>query len=251
MTTWLTDIRKTALIAGITCVLSLAVPVYEGPPKLAALDAKTVAWWVFPSTALGLIVTLIIPVFDFVLYLDKGALAPSRRLRALSLAGAFALGVVMVMTIPEWVRLFGTGTDASVLTSGRGPWTLAQLSTLLSALSNGGAILLLIALANFPEEESNASVPVSKLLRVVATMAAITWGLCTSLGVLRLLLTPYTYVQMRALAIQLGRTPVGLPYLISDAARGLLGLFGLFVAPFVVWRSISAARPPATNDPQD
>jgi hypothetical protein len=250
MTSWLKDIRKTALLAGITGVLSLVIPAYEELPKLAAIDPQHMSWWAFPFIVLALIVSPILLVFDFALYLDKGTLSVSRRLRALSLAGASTSGISMVITIPAWVRLFGAGPEASILTSGREPWTLVHLSALLLGFSKVGAILLLIALSKSPEESSTASVSVSKLLRVVATIAATVWGLCISLMVLRLLMTPYTYIQMRDLALQFGRTPVTLPYLISDAARTLLEQFGFFVAPFVVWRSISAAPKPSPVGPE-
>jgi hypothetical protein len=252
---WLKDIRKTALLAGIVSVLSLAMPLYAALQSTSALNADYGVWWITPAMVLPLLVALALPALYFALYLDAGKLLLTPRLRAMSLAGALAVGICAAFKLPGWVNAFAPRMGASVLAPGGEPWTLGHVFPLiLAVLSSIVPILPLIALAASPEE-SSTRVSASRPLRLIAKIGAILWGLWVGFLIVRVVLTPSTYGQLCIFSSQIQqiqqihRTPPRLWELVSEASRDLLGQFGFFVAPFVVWRSIENAAIVIRADP--
>jgi hypothetical protein len=165
----------------------------------------------------------------------------SKALRNLSVLGALALAAAVVVQLPTLIRAFGPAPNTSILEGPKGIWTWGNLAVLLSELGNIAAMLPLIALSNCVEGEPRPKESLSKPLRVVATVVAVAWGLWVAFLALRLILTPYTYYVIRQYASKyasnLVRTPPSFLEVASEAAEVLLMQFGLWVAPFVVWRS--------------
>jgi hypothetical protein len=212
---WYRDVAKTSLIACIASAVSLVAPLRD--LVRIAFEVRSVAT---PLVALSALLTLSLPLFYLCLFheLEDRELLLSKRLQLLSSAGALALLAVTAASLPGWVRSFA---PASVLTPPE-----SHLAALLNGMANLAAILPLLALSAQPACESGLPTMVSRLLRVTAAVAAIAFGLFTAGAAVGVIASPWTASQLQRLAV-------------PHAARSLLGQFGLFVAPYVVWRSTS------------
>ena len=192
--------------------------------------------------------TAIMPVFYFALYRNEGPLGFPKQLRLLSLAAALTLSVIVAAELPAWIGSLGpywtamraldwTRGAISIVAAAQHPWTISHVSTLLGEFSNLACILLLIAFSRQITDESLPEIPVSRLLGLVAKVTVIAWGLWLAFNLIRVVLTPYTYVQAWNYALQIGRTPPQLADLMAEPIRMLLQQACLFTAPYVVYKS--------------
>jgi hypothetical protein len=88
---WLTDIRKVALLACVTSVLSLVMAEWIGRPAA-------------PLPLLTLLLTALLPIFYLALYRDKRSFWISERLRLLARTAAFILGVLLALQLAERIK---------------------------------------------------------------------------------------------------------------------------------------------------
>jgi hypothetical protein len=232
-----TDVRKGALFARITAAAGLVFPVWNSTHQILALGQSRTPLWTMPMIVLALFTSSLLPLFYFALYRDTGGLRITKGLRRLALVAVLILSVFVALGLPGWIESFAR---TSVLAADRELWTIRDTSFVLDVSSSLGTILLLVALSRQRDEDSSRH-PVSRLLSIVTNVAVVTWGLWVAFQVVRLVLTPYTYTQLRDYAAQVGRTSPSLAYLIRDAARSLLTQAALFTAPLVIWRSRRSA----------
>ncbi len=108
---------------------------------------------------------------------------------------------------------------------------------LLAEFSDLGAILLLIAFFRHSNDEPNTNVPISRLLSIAAKAAVIAFGLWSAINVVRLVLSPIAYSQVRNYALQVGREPPHFSNILADMMPALLSSVGLLIAPYIVYRS--------------
>lgn len=250
VTFWFADIRKAALIACIVGVLGVLMPGWNATQAMVALESTHPLWkwWIIPCIVLLYLFLASLPVFCFALYRNEGTLRFPKRLRLLSLAAAFVFSIMVALGLPEWIaslrpywtamktldwRIGATG----ILTAARDPRTISHFSTMLGEFSNLAYILLLIALFRHTSDESYQGVPVSRLLSFVTKVAVIAWGLWLAFILLTLVVTPYSYFQLRNYALQIGRTPPQLGGMVARNIRSLLDQACLFVAPYTVYKS--------------
>ena len=147
---------------------------------------------------------------------------------------AIAFGM---MFTAGWIKILDSRPGAiSVLSTERAPWTINYGSTLRAGFSDLSYILLLIALSRQATDTSSADVPNSRLLRLVTKVAVIAWGIWLAFNLVRVVLTPYSYSQLRNYALQDGVTPPKLANAMVDAIRTLLSQDCLFTAPYVVYK---------------
>ena len=217
---------------------------------ITAATAPRNDFWRFagiPLLALGILYSAIIPVFYCALYRDEALLYFPKRLRLLALIGALTFAVIVVTTLPGWVRSLAAYFAVlskldwrigatNVLVVVRDPRMIGQLSTFVGEASNIACILLLIAIFRCANEPLEADVPASRLLRVMARVAAITWRLVLVIILVRLAALPYVYLQLRNYALQLGRTPPPLRDIL--AIRESLQQVCFFAAPYIVYKSL-------------
>jgi len=246
LTPWFRDIRKAALITCTAAVLSLVIPVWHGTRTILATNPP--GKWNIPLMVFVSFLTAIMPVFYFALYRNEGPLGFPKHLRLLSLAAALTLSVIVAAELPAWIGSLGpywtamraldwTRGAISIVAAAQHPWTISHVSTLLGEFSNLACILLLIAFSRQITDESLPEIPVSRLLGLVAKVTVIAWGLWLAFNLIRVVLTPYTYVQARNYALQIGRTPPQLADLMAEPIRMLLQQACLFTAPYVVYKS--------------
>jgi len=130
-----------------------------------------------------------------------------------------------------------------VLAPNRGTWTARDISGAFGILSCAASILMMISIYRHVSENPDDFAPVSKFLRIATRAAIIVWGIWVAFHFCRLVLTPYTYATIRAVAMQRGQTPPSFRDVLAEAAQTLLSQAGLFAGPFIIWRSSS----PPTN----
>jgi hypothetical protein len=209
------DIRKTALVACVAGIWGSVIPVWQ-----AVTSARPLwMWWMTP---LMFFFSAILPVFCFALYRSEGTLCFPKHLRLLSLAAALALGIIVAADMSGLIGSVGPREYTSVLTAAPEPWPIARVVTLLTEFSNLPFILLLIALSREATDKPSADVPASRLLSIVTKVAVVGWGLWVAFNLVRVVLTPYTYFELRNYALQIGRTPPHLADMMADAIRTLL-----------------------------
>jgi hypothetical protein len=249
LTRWFTDLRSIALIACVTGVLSLPLPIWNALQTTIVTGSPS-GFWKFAGIPVVVSLTLftaIMPVFYIALYLNETVLHFPKRLRLLALVAATTFGAIVLTALAAWVRsiaayfsamkTFDWSTGAtSVLAFARDPRTIGAVSTLLAELSNIACILMLIAIFRWADEPLY-NVPISRMLRVMTKVAVISWGLVVAFLVLRVIAMPYVFFQLRAYAFQIGRTPPRLWVMMAEAIRTLLIQACLFATPYIVYRS--------------
>jgi hypothetical protein len=260
---WLTDIRKVALLGFVASVLSLLLVLCNLARTIQTPAMPVRDVWLFASIVVFTFLLLALePAFFFTLYRNQGTIRVPDRLRLLARAAAFVFGIIVAESLVEWIQSSGpylqsiemldwTIGAASVRAAQEDPRTFVQLSNFFGVFSNFAVILLLIALHRQPEEESNTDAPVSGPLRVVTKAAVIVGALILAFCVIRLALSPYTYSVTRYYIMGMGRTPPPFSRMLTEAIRALLTAASLFTAPFIVYRSNRAPTASAGTDPSD
>ena len=236
------EMRKAALIAGVMASLAIPIPLWNAARPMFALRANPAwMWWGDPTMGLIGLITLTLPLFYLCLFLEPAAPLLSERLKALSLAGAIALCVVTALGLQAWVRTLGARSVPSIYAP-QGGSILNDLSIVLGSLSNLASALPLVALYAANANEFTPQEVISLRLRRVSLVAAIGWGLVAALAGLRLFLSPVINLHYRANPKLAGLLTGKLLWKgMGTEAEFLLGQFGLFVAPYVVWRGGSRA----------
>ena len=256
LTSWLTDIRKAALIACIAAVLGRLIPEWSAAKSMYAIE--TMRQWSVPLIVLGFCVDAILPAFYFALYRNEGLPDFPKRLRVLSLVAAIVFGAITVAGLPQWIesvesywadiKVFDWSAGAATVSmAAREPGTRTQVTSLLAEFSNLAYIGLLVAFFRQERTASSGEIPISKLLAVTAKIAVIAWGLVVAGSLVRIPIMPFNYFEFRDLAIQVGRTPPRLGSMMAEAVRMLLVQACLFTAPYVVYRS--RVRPALAVEP--
>jgi hypothetical protein len=154
------------------------------------------------------------------LYRDEGSSQVSERLRLLARTAAFILGVLLAFQLAPWIKS-----------------PARPVPTLLGALATIGNILLLAALSREPGDQAEENPPVSKLLYVVSKVTVITWGVWVAFHLLRVVLLPYTYSQLRNYALSVGREGPSSADMIKEAVQMFLSQACLLAAPYIVYRT--------------
>lgn len=250
MKPWLTDIRKTALVALVAAVFGAAYPLGIGLRSVRSALAngswfffrvRDIPWYFFPLFALPLVL-LILGVavslgFPVALYRSKLDLRISIRLRRLALLAAVASILDWLWHLFPWLQFYWTqfpqhGALASVTV-----FTFEQLSAV-------AYILFLIAIFRHPNDSSVPDTRDDRFLRRFAKISAVFWSLVLFGILAAAIYFMIEYPHFRELARLNGREAF-LPSLASDLAgraRAFL-VFALFwVPPFVIHRSLRAKR---------
>ncbi len=232
------NLRNTALAACISAVLAVSLAMGNAARTILA----TGRWWTLPLFAFTVLVSTIMPVFFFALYRNEGDLRFSQSLRHLSLITALAFGAMVLVQFPAFFESTGRIGHRSVLTSEPSHFSQIDVSWMAGWLSNCTYILLLLVFFRQKDDGTETPVPVSKVLRVTATTAAIALGLGVAFNVLRIVVSPYIYSQARTYTQQTGRVLPPFRALLQPMLKDLLTNFCLFIAPFVIWNAIRDAR---------
>ena len=219
---WLTDIRKVALLACVTFVASLIMPLWNSTQSASPL-------WV-----LMFLLTALPPTFYFALYRDQGSLRVSQRLRLMARTAAFIQGVLLAFQLEEWIKSLAS-----------------PVPTLLGTLATIATILLLVALSRNPGEQSDEDAIVSTLLYVVTKVTVFAWGGWVAFNLLRVVALPYVYSQTRHYLISIGRDRPILADMAKEVVPAFLSQACLLAAPYIVYRSNRAPTASAGTDPSD
>jgi hypothetical protein len=244
MKSWLTDLRKLALISLIALVLGSAIPAWNSLRQLAAVAAENPGMkpWVAIATVAGIVLSAALPIFYFALFRNEGSLHFATRFRPLAMAGAISLGLFVAMEMPSVIGAFGPSSTGSVVFHGKSNLYGAAIS-LLAQLSNLPMILLTIAFYRRSDGEPNSCPAISRLMRITATVAVVGVGIGLAFAAIRLLASPFAYFLVRNSALQAGREPWSFAKIVGRTLPDLLVNFGLLVAPYIVYKSRSVGDP--------
>ena len=229
-TPWFADIRTLALIACITTVALLVVPLWNaGLQFLAILQRNPAGTWV---AALGLILIALVTGtllrFYFVLYRHGGSLRFTKPLRLLSLAGALLTGMLLLTRLK----------DSFAFLSAEAASPLANADYILGICSQLSYIFLLVAFFRRGTDESSTEVRVERQLRIASRVVLVGWGLWVILALVRAVFVPlFVSPQLQDIATQSGRIAPPLTDLLAEPIRNVLDAGCLLVAPYVVHRS--------------
>ena len=221
----------------------------------AAALSRPLDFWL---VAIALLTTCIMPVFTFALYRNHGPLHFPRQVRLLALGAALSLGLLLILSLPQWLGLlaayfsalrtvrWSTGAIAiwSVL---RDPRTIYHVTTLLAEVSGVGMILLLVSFYRYKDEDTGSAIEVSKFLRVATRTAVVIWGIWLGFNIIRGLLAPYTYIQLRNIAAQTRRPAPEAITVVGELLKTMLSAACLFCVPYVVSRSLEGSPKPEEN----
>ncbi len=252
---WLTDLRKLALLNCILSFLSVLLPAESLVASVRTLTAvqSDLSMWVMLATVAVMFFVLLVLTFFWAIYHEPARLVIPANLRLLALGAAIVLLVIGFRTFGEWA--FGIRDDWSFVTqyewrtgaqSIRG-WIESSSTIREFGASTGIAaavvyVFFLIALFRQSDDFGRSEAPASKLLAVVAKISVVVAGLILAFLLIRVLLSPYLYSQVRTMATRVGRNPPPFLYLIRDTIRDLLMGACYFTAPFLVYMSIRSGR---------
>lgn len=219
-------------------------------------------WWIIPAAVLTSLFTAIMPVFYFALYRNESPLRVPKRLRLLALTAVLTFGVIVVVDLSGWITSLESYWKAmatvdwksgatSILTIARDRRTFGQLSTVLGEVSNVAYILLLIAIFGQSSDQSDAGVPVAPFLRSTTKLTVIAWGIALVFVCLGLLLTLYSFLQIRSDSLRMGRIPPTFLELLKEPGGRVLVSACMFAAPYIIYRTLrqASASEPATSSP--
>jgi hypothetical protein len=228
----LTDLRGTALVAGIAMVLGAAYPIGNAI-RSTAVRLTHPPWYFMPVTIALLLVVAIPPVFLFILYFSDITLRPSRRLRHLALLAAIVSGLEASLQLFERIR--SLHSDWSQIQR-VGSATYA-LTTLLILLSQVAYILFLVAIFHHTTDELETGVRGSRLLDSVAKLVVAVWSLVL-LGIIAGgVYWSIEYPYFQNLARQNGRELPSLGLDLFQRTRIFFQQACLMVLPLIVWKS--------------
>lgn len=211
------EIRAAGLIAFIASVVSLPSPMWNATQGLLVAMRRVGVVWAIPLLAVLYFLNAILPAFFLALSINRDLPRISKPLRLMALAAALVFGILSVTALPKEV---------------------GRASARLSELSNLTYVLLLITLFRHTIQEPPPEVPVSRLLRGVTKAASLAWGVWSGFLFAALAGSPFAYMQLENLARQANLRTPGIGEMMMRQTRLCLSQACLFVAPYIVYRSL-------------
>lgn len=242
MKPWLTDIRKTALVAAVGTVVASAIPMRPAIQNLAATLMR-VPWIIIPVLAfIGLLFAASTLGFLVALWHSNVQLRISRNLRCLALFAAGANALDWLWRLFRWVQFYWTQSQR--------PTAISATATVLDSLGVAAYILFLVAMFRHAGDATISGTGNDRLLRQVARISVVYLGLVLAyfaVGV-AYLMVQYTYFQ--ELAFRNLREFPSLGSLLTEPARAILRFSLLWVPPFIIHRSLRVKREVAEIPPE-
>ena len=239
-TSWVTGLRRIALVACVTGILSEGVSLWSINQKQSLIKLASApfseTWWL----AASVLIEATLLLFLFVLYRTEGLPRFSQALGLLALGAAFLRGMLTTPGLVMWIGSLRRMGSSSVLSSAHDRWTMSDSSALFAEFSNLSCILLLIAFFLHARSGRGNEGSISRSLAVITNVTVFAWGLWL-LG--QVVLTAYTYFAMRGYLLQQGITQAQMNSAFADAFRKLLVTATPVVAPFIVYIACAGAPP--------
>jgi hypothetical protein len=236
---WLTDLRKTALVALVAQAPVFAIGLNR--PDLWATLAKVHGYLIFVFALIGIVVLALVAtfvVFMVALYRSSAPLRISESLRLLALAAAVVNAVPLLTYSYRWIHFF---VAPSLLQRPASARSLIEFVIIL--ISGVAYALFLIAIARH-RNASERGASNDRLLARMALIGTIVWGVIL---VCILLTEPYLAFQYRSWRELALERRVDIPPLSSilwERFRDWLQQAVLFVPFYIVQKSL--VNPPVT-----
>jgi hypothetical protein len=236
MSAWLTDIRKTALVAAGGAVAASVIPARPAIQSIAA-TSKSAPWFTFPILGLfGLLFVTITLGFPMVLWRSHVPLRISVRLRYVALLAATINTLMILWSVFRWARFYWLRSQW--------PTPISATEIMLDSLGAAAYIFFLVAIFRHKDESPVSDPPVSRLLRGITKISIVVLSLVLIGIVAAAIYWTVEYPYYQGLARLYGREK-SLPSLSSDLrgrARAFLLAALLWVPPFIIHRSLRVKR---------
>lgn len=247
---WLTDVRRVALLNCVFQFLSMLAPAARLVAQANALAADHRDWllWIVLAMIATTLFSVLVLTFFWAVYRERATLVLPSHLRLIAIGAALVLLVIGFRAFGNWA--FTVRDDWSFVTQQDwrtgarsfrdwlgNPATVREFANSTDIAAGVSYLFFLVALFRQTGYSGRPEVPVSRFLRVVTKMIVIVVAFIVAFLLIRVFLTPYTYSQLRQLALQAGRNPPPFLGLIRDAIRDLLLGACYLTAPFLVYMS--------------
>ena len=229
MSAWLTDIRKTALVAAIAMVVG-SVYALRTTLQTAPASLTRIPWFFFPLVGIVTILVAAIPLsFLVVLYRSNVELRISSNLRCLALFAAAATALDLLRYLLRWIQ------SLQFLSQFQQPSARSVIAFTLTLLAEIAYILFLVAIFRHTNNPLLSDAHDGRLLRWVAKISVVFWSLVL-VGILGAAI--YVAVEYQELSHQFGREMPSLGSELLERARIFLQMACLMVPPYIVHRSL-------------
>jgi hypothetical protein len=237
---WFTDLRTIAFLNFVVSVSGLVAPIWRATQSMAAMESTRPQskFWIIATMVLALLMTVVMPLFCFALFRNDGVLYFPRSIRPLAMTGVFSFVACVETTLPEVIRslsLYWVQAHASGLSGVRSVSATAE--ALLGEFSNAVFILLLVAFYRQADDESLTDAEISRLLEITSKVALVAMGLWLGFNVIRLLLSPLGYSQLRDYAQRVGKPTPKFGRMVAEIIPALTSSLGFLMAPYIVYKS--------------
>ena len=236
MGAWLTDIKKTALVAAVAMVIGSVYPL-KATLQAASASLTRIPWFFFPLLGIATILVGGIPLgFLFVLYRSKVELRISSSLRDLALFAASANALNLLWYLFQWIRSLKFLSQFQQLSAG------SVIALMLTLLAEVAYILFLIAIFRHTRNSLRSHTDEGRLHRRVARISVVFWSLVLVGIVGAAIYWVVEYPYYRGLAHQFGREIPSLGSELLERAWIFLQMANLMVPPYIVHKSLRFSR---------
>jgi hypothetical protein len=237
MKAWLTDLRKTALVAAIGMAASAAVVAVNRRDVWTAFETTNIpGHWAIAFVLIGVaaLAVFAIPLtFMITLYRSGGLLRIGNGLRFLALAAAVVNVAPTVSYFVGWVRWFSAPTLFQSPTSSR---SVIQGAIIL--ISGITYILFLVALSRHRADANETSAPSDRILGHLAKIGIVVLGVILVGIVAAGIYTATQWSYFRDLALQQRRPLESVSSMLLERFQIWLQQAAIFVPFYIVRKSL-------------
>lgn len=248
MVRWLSDLRNAALVALVAGVMSLPIPMWNATQRMTRLEAYILyKTWINLFIVLLYVLAATMPVFYYALFRNQVVLHFPKRIRPLALMAMICMLIFATHGLPQipkigayWttLKMLDWKKAATFLAVARDPNTVGSVSLLLQGFANLASIWLFSVLFRLATNKQMPDPQVSRQFRLTTKVAVVLSGLWFGFNVLRMIASPFVFLQIRNWALHAGRPAPSYWSFAREIVWALLSSAGLFAAPYIVYQSL-------------
>ena len=248
-------VRTAAITAAIFKALAVLLAVPGIWMQILNFPRQSWRWLALPMTIGGLAVDAILPVFCVAVFMSKHRISVPQKQGFIARLAGFVFVLLAILGDESfgvggrfWSRSHGTGFfhDLRVWftpvgiggTFGMGAYLTGQLVL----ISYG---VMLVALSRC---EGGGDAVVSDSFRKITKIAVLVWGVIALGAILRLLIMPFVYFNLFAVARANGRTPPGIGSILRYELLILVPWICFFIGPNVIRKGFQGIPPALKPD---
>jgi hypothetical protein len=236
MSAWLTDIRKTALVAALASVVGSVLPLrttLQTTLQTATATLTRIPWFFYPLLGIGtMFVAAVTLGFLIVLYRSKVELRIPSHLRHLALFAAAATALDLLWYLLRWVQ------SLQFLSQFQQPSAGSVIAFILTLLAQVAYILFLVAIFRHTNNALRSHTDDDRFLRWVTKISVLFWSLVLVGIVGATIYVVFDYPYYLGLDHQVGSEIPSLGSEVLGRGRTFLQMACLMVPSYIVHRSL-------------